>query len=85
MTRPPMRLIFAWQPSTRLGIRAIERLTAKAVELEGDLKTFVRDRKGISDCLLVEQEHGFDKVTKESFSWLYREVEQTAKAERMVA
>lgn len=70
-----------WELSAKLGAAAIESLTSRAVELERELKTFVRDHKGASDCLLVEQVHGFDKITRESFAWLQREVEQAAQAE----
>jgi hypothetical protein len=67
--------------SARLGAQAVERLTAKAVELEKELRSFLKERKGLSDCLIVQQLHGWDKVTRESFAWLQREIAQAASAD----
>jgi hypothetical protein len=74
----------AWELSAKLGASAIERMTVRAAELERELREFVKERKGISHCLTVEQERGWDKVTRENFSWLEREVEQ-AQAQRKAA
>jgi hypothetical protein len=71
----------AWELSARLGAQAVERLTAKAVELEKELRSFLKERKGLSDCLIVQQLHGWDKVTRESFAWLQREIAQAASAD----
>ncbi|MEY2487385.1 MAG: hypothetical protein QOH39_3033 [Verrucomicrobiota bacterium] len=68
--------LLAWELSAKLGGAAIERLVARAAEIEQELKLFVRDRKNISDCLAVEQEHGWSRTMKESFLYLFREFEQ---------
>lgn len=65
--------LLGWRESARVGSATVDALTAKAVDLEQELKAFVRDRKGISDCLAVEQQFGWDRPTRDSFSWLNRE------------
>lgn len=69
--------LLAWELSARLGSQAVERLTDRALELEEQLHAFVRSHPGISDCLAVEREVGWDKVTRESFDWLNHEVSLT--------
>jgi len=71
--------LLAWRLSATLGAQAVERLTRKAVDVEAELKKLIKDCKGISDCLQIERDHGWDKVTRESFDWLRREVAQTEK------
>ena len=67
----------AWELSAKLGAEAVERLTARAAEIEQVLKIFVKGKTGLGDCILVEQQVGWDARTRESFSWLTREFPQT--------
>lgn len=72
--------LLAWELSARLGAQAVAKLTERALELEDELHAFVKSHPGASDCIQVEQKLGWDKTTRESFSWLDREAVQTLAA-----
>jgi hypothetical protein len=76
--------LLAWKESARFGAEAVKSLIAEGAGLESELRAFIKERKGISDCLTVEQQLGWDQTTRESFSWLFREVAQ-AEAQRKAA
>ena len=77
--------LLAWKESARFGAEAVKSLIAEAAGLESELRAFVKERKGISDCLTVEQQLGWDKTTRESFSWLVRECEQSQQTAKEAA
>src|SRR5436190_10692494 len=62
--------LLAWELSAQLGSTAIEELQTRAVELESELRVFLKGKSGLADCLLVQRNEGWDKATAESFDWL---------------
>ncbi len=69
--------LVGWRESARLGREAAQSLVLTAQALENELREFVKNRKGVSDCLEVEREHGWDAITAQSFDWLRREFPNT--------
>ncbi len=58
--------LLGWELSAQLGAQAIEQLTARAVETEQELRALVKRKTGLADCLLVQQNEGWDKITQVS-------------------
>ncbi len=73
--------LLGWELSAQLGAQAIDQLTARAVETEQELRSLVKGRSGLSDCLLVQQEQGWDKITADSWDWMRREFPKTSAKE----
>jgi hypothetical protein len=71
----------AWREAEKLGSEAIELLKTRAHGIERQLREFIKDKKGISDCLEVDRSKGFSRSERESFAWVEREVATTSAQE----
>ena len=70
--------LLGWRESARIGAQAIEALNEQAADLEAELKTFVKDHRGVSECIEIESSSiAWNKSERENFSWMARDFQSS--------